>query len=71
VKVVYETGKERKIFFYKVAGFCKQKTKFLDVEEKLSSYLNERWQFGYVVSNVPIEGIRNCKRNWNLGFHWS
>jgi hypothetical protein len=54
VKVASKAG-ERRIFFYTVAatgGFVwGQKEKFPEVEQKLSSHINERWQFHYVVSS--------------------
>jgi hypothetical protein len=45
-----------------------QTVKFPAVEEKLSSYLNEKRQFGYEVSYemCQLKAI-NHERNWNPG----
>jgi hypothetical protein len=49
VKVVSETGEKRKIFFCKIVVTSVSVKQNFQTEEMLSSYLNERWQFGYAV----------------------
>jgi hypothetical protein len=53
MKVECETGEERKLFFYKIVftgGLFMSKSRISRLEETLSSYLNDRWQFGCMVS---------------------
>jgi hypothetical protein len=51
---LHEIEEKRKILFYKIVGMSRlfmDKAKFSGVKEKLPSYLNEKQQFGYKMSN--------------------
>jgi hypothetical protein len=49
-------------------SFSLPKRSISRLEETLSSYLNERYQFDYVVSSMPVEGSGIHGRNWNQGY---
>jgi hypothetical protein len=48
-------------------GFCEKEENFREIEEKLSSYLNERLKFGYAESSemYQLKALEIMKKNWN------